>query len=64
LRKRKANEEKFLAFALKRHLEHPAYANYIKKQKLKKQGEKNKFNSPSPKNKENCENEDASIITD
>jgi hypothetical protein len=37
----------FLAFASRRHLEHPAYAEYIKKQKLKKQkqGEKNKFNS-------------------
>jgi hypothetical protein len=63
----KANEEKFLTFASKHHLEHPAYnAEYIKKQKLKKQkqGEKNKLNSPRPKNKENIQNKDVSSITD
>jgi hypothetical protein len=70
LKKFKANEEKFLTFASKRHPNHPTYADYIKKQRLKKQkhgenhNEKHMFNSPTPKNKENIENQDASIITD
>jgi hypothetical protein len=55
----KANEEKFLTFASKHHLEHPAYnAEYIKKQKLKKQKhrEKNKFNSPILKARKTSKN--------
>jgi hypothetical protein len=45
------------------------YADYIEKQRLKKQkhgknqNEKRMCNSSTPKNKENIENQDASIIT-
>jgi hypothetical protein len=56
--RKKAKEEEFLAFASKRHPEHPVYADYILNQKVKKQkiNKKQGFNSPNPKNKENTKN--------
>jgi hypothetical protein len=62
LKKRKADEEKFLAFASKRYPNHPAYAEYIKNQADKKQkltgepGGEHAFISPPHKNKENIRN--------
>ena len=63
LKKRKADDEqrmkedKFMAFASERHPNHPAYADYIREQNLKKQkmNERSTFNSPTPRNKENFE---------
>jgi hypothetical protein len=57
LEKCKANEERFLKFASKRHPDHPAYADYIERQKAKKQKpnerhiEKQGFNSPNRRTK-------------
>ena len=54
-----ASEERFLEFTSKCHPNHPAYANYIKEQSLKKQKkseipeEKHGFNSPIGRDKEN-----------
>jgi hypothetical protein len=54
-----ANKEKFLEFTSKHHPNHPAYADYIKIQSLKKQKkserlkEKHGFNSLTPRDKEN-----------
>ena len=51
--------DRFLNFSSKHHPNHPAYANHIKEQSLKKQkrsetsNEKHGFNSPTPRDKEN-----------
>jgi hypothetical protein len=56
LQKRKASEEKFLAFSSEKYPNHPAYTEYIEEQKRKKQKHKHTFNSPKPKKRNNKEN--------